>query len=328
MKYIICFLTVFLICSQTTFAQDVHYTRFYDAPLHLNPARAGDYLGTFKIGGIFRDQNYNLSNVYVTPDAYVDAPLFRGFAKSHWVGLGVNFLQDEAGVGGLKTSAITGALAYHIGNKDMSNSVSIGVSVGYTNRSVSDKAKFIFEEFLISGASTDANKITDQPIKYYDISAGVQVNMTVAESGNMKAGLSLGHLNNPKYSLLSGGNRLPLRTTLYLTLDAPVSERFNVLPAAYASMMRGNRDIALQMAGAIKINPLKNFRLIAGVGYRFSDAFQFLAGLDIKNTKLGLSYDLTHNPIKPTGGFEVSLSQVVMIYKKPKDNPVILCPRL
>ena len=41
--------------------QDIHFTRFYDAPITLNPAKAGDYLGTFRAGGIIRDQNYNLS---------------------------------------------------------------------------------------------------------------------------------------------------------------------------------------------------------------------------------------------------------------------------
>jgi hypothetical protein len=72
-------------------AQDVHFTRFYDAPTTISPAKTGDYLGTFRAGAIMRDQNYNLSHIYLTPAGYIDAPLIRGFRANHWVGVGLTF---------------------------------------------------------------------------------------------------------------------------------------------------------------------------------------------------------------------------------------------
>ena len=58
----------------------------------------------------------------------------------------------------------------------------------------------------------------------------------------------------------------------------------------------GQRDIAIQLAGGYKII-LQKFRLTGGVGYRIGDAIELLAGMDIKNTKIGISYDVSLNPI-------------------------------
>jgi hypothetical protein len=71
----------------------------------------------------------------------------------------------------------------------------------------------------------------------------------------------------------------------------------------------------MQMQAGFRINPSKGQRLIGGLGYRFGDAIQILLGMDIKNTRIGLAYDLTMNEIKPTGAFELSVSHIFMIYK-------------
>ncbi len=311
--------------------QDIHFTRFYDAPITLNPAKTGDYLGTFRAGGIIRDQNYNLSHVYVTPSVYVDAPIIRGFRANHWVGVGLTFLQDQAGVAGLKTSNFTGSAAYHIGlNKDLTSSITIGASYGLVARSVSDKNKILFEDGINNPVpSTDLMSINDQKVNYGDINAGLQYTLGLQEGGVVKMGFAVMHINKPKYGLVtSSASRMPMRFNIYGTADAPIAEKIDIIPALYVSTMAGQRDIALQIAGGYKLNSLKGNRIIGGVGYRFGDAVQLLAGMDIKNTKIGISYDITLNAIKPTGGFELSVSHIFMIYKKPKDNPVILCPRI
>ncbi len=327
LQYILC-----LLLTWTTLqGQDVHFTRFYDAPLTLNPAKSGDYLGTFRVGGIIRDQNYNLSHVYLTPSVYVDAPIIRGFRKTHWVGVGLTFLQDQAGAAGLKTTNFLGSAAYHIGlNNEMNSVFTIGASYGLVARSVVDKTKILFGDGINNPVpSEDLMNVNDEKINYGDINAGVQYTLGLQEGGNVKIGLAVMHINKPKYSLLtSGSDRLPTRFNIYGTADAPINDKIDLIPALYVSAIAGQRDIALQVAAGYKINTLKNYRLIGGIGYRIGDAIQLLAGMDIKNLKVGVSYDISLNPIKPTGGFELSLSHIFMVYKKPKDNPIILCPRI
>lgn len=311
-------------------AQDIHFTRFYDSPLTLNPAKAGDYLGTFRLGGIFRDQNYNYSHVFVTPSAYLDAPIIKGFAKTHWVGAGISFLQDVAGQEGLKNNDFAFNLAYHIGlDKNMESSVSIGASYGLAARSVSDKTKLLFGEFYTQGTSEDQNNVADNKVNFKDVNAGIQYTGVLNESGQLRLGLSVNHINRPRYGVLKGATyRLPMRINIYGTVDMPITDKIDILPTAYYSSISNHHDIVLQLMGGLRLNPLKGTRITAGLGYRFGDALEILAGMDIGTFKVGLAYDLTLNPIRPTGGFELSLSKIFMIYKKPKDNPVILCPRL
>lgn len=319
-----------IISISATRAQDVHFTRFYDSPLTLNPARAGDFLGTFRLGGIFRDQNYNYSHVFITPSAYLDAPIIRGFAKTHWVGAGLSYLQDDAGKAGLKSSDFAFNLAYHIGlDKNMESSISIGASYGLAARSVSDRTKLVFGEFYTQGTSEDQNNIADNQVNYKDVNAGIQYTGVVRESGQLRLGFSLNHINRPRYGVAQGSSyRLPMRINLYGTVDMPLTDKVDLIPAAYYSAITNHRQIVLQLMGGLRFNPLKGNRLTGGVGYRFGDALEFLAGVDLGTFRLGLAYDLTLNPLRPTGGFEIALSKIFMIYKKPKDNPVILCPRL
>lgn len=312
-------------------AQDVHFTRFYDAPTTISPAKTGDYLGTFRAGAIMRDQNYNLSHIYLTPAGYIDAPLIRGFRANHWVGVGLTFLMDQAGAAGLRTGAFTGSAAYHIGfNKKTSSYLSIGLSYSLAARSVVDKDKAIFEDGLINSIpSADLENINDEKVNYGYYSAGLQYTGGLNNGGQFKAGVAMMYLNRPRNGVIkSAGLRMPLRTNAYVTTDIPVADRIDILPAVYYATMAKQNDIAMQMQAGFRINPSKGQRLIGGLGYRFGDAIQILLGMDIKNTRIGLAYDLTMNEIKPTGAFELSVSHIFMIYKKPKDNPIILCPRI
>ncbi|MCO6460189.1 MAG: PorP/SprF family type IX secretion system membrane protein [Saprospiraceae bacterium] len=312
-------------------AQDVHFTRFYDAPTTISPASTGDYLGTFRAGAIMRDQNYNLSHIYLTPAGYIDAPLIRGFRDNHWVGVGLTFLMDQAGEAGLRTGAFTGSAAYHMGfNKKTASFLSIGISYSLAVRSVADKSKTLFEDELINSIpSVDIDNINDEKVNYGYYSAGLQFTSNLENRGNIRAGVAMMYLNRPRNGILKTANaKMPLRTNAYVTTDIPVSDRVDILPAAYYATMAKQSDLALQMQAGIRINPAKQQRIIGGLGYRFGDAIQILLGMDIKSTRIGLAYDLTTNAIKPTGALELAVSHIFMIYKKPKDNPIILCPRI
>ncbi|MDX1408173.1 MAG: type IX secretion system membrane protein PorP/SprF, partial [Saprospiraceae bacterium] len=71
--------------------------------------------------------------------------------------------------------------------------------------------------------------------------------------------------------------------------------------------------------------------LIGGFGYRLSDALQVLAGIQIKDVKVMLSYDLNTSRFSPAtgtfGGFEISAMYIGTIYKRPDPDPVLFCPR-
>ena len=84
-------------------AQDIHFTQFTYAPLSVSPAQTGLFEGTYRIGGLYRSQwNSGVKNGYQTPVLYVDLPI-AGLRKQDWIGLGVNFARDAAGLADRKS---------------------------------------------------------------------------------------------------------------------------------------------------------------------------------------------------------------------------------
>jgi len=69
-----------------------------------------------------------------------------------------------------------------------------------------------------------------------------------------------------------------------------------------------------------------------GVGGRLSDAAEVLLGLDWNDTRVALSYDVNlsqyQTATNTVGGFELAISHIFKVYKKPVVNPAILCPKL
>src|SRR5688572_3013971 len=95
---VLCFATI------TGLAQDIHLTQLYAMPMYLNPAFAGSNVcGRFSFN--YRDQWSAFDKGYVTKMAGFDHTLGR----SPW-GIGALIVQDEAGLGGLRTTLIQPAI--------------------------------------------------------------------------------------------------------------------------------------------------------------------------------------------------------------------------
>jgi len=98
MKFLSGMLIVLMIGVGELKAQDIHYTQYELSPMTLNPALTGAYEGTFRVGGIYRDQwSSVLNNQYVTYTLYGDLPVIRGFGKNDWFGAGILLTNDRAG---------------------------------------------------------------------------------------------------------------------------------------------------------------------------------------------------------------------------------------
>jgi len=101
--------SLLLFTTSVLHAQDIHWTQFTMSPLTLNPAFTGDFEGTFRIGGIYRDQ-YNFvrgrnpgGKGFRTPSFFVDVPIIM-LRKRDWVSAGIVAYADKAGTGGLTNS--------------------------------------------------------------------------------------------------------------------------------------------------------------------------------------------------------------------------------
>jgi type IX secretion system PorP/SprF family membrane protein len=314
-------------------AQDLHFTQFTYVPLAVNPAQTGLYEGTYRIGGLYRSQwNSGVKNGYQTPVLFVDLPI-KGLRKQDWIGVGVNFARDAAGIAALTNTGVGLNAAYHIGiDPKAQNVLSIGFAVGFMQRSV-NRDQLKFQDAIVgNGVSRDLANIEQKGISYTDFNLGANFRSKMSKTSTLNIGASLEHFLSPKDNLVTPtASKLPTRFNIYATVDAAINKRFSVFPALIFRTANGTSETMLHAVGGLKLDPKKNTMIRAGLGYRFGDALQVLGGIDFGDIRVGASYDYTTSSLradtKAQDGFEIAIAYIGKIFKKPNPPAALLCPK-
>ena len=138
-KKILIYLLSFFFSLGLSAQDSYHYTYFDMTPVSLNPALAGGFEGTARIGGLIREQDFGLqAGQYRSPLFYLDAPIIRGFRKQDWVGFGFSMQYDKQAnslpvvnpdeststlQSGIVTTTTIGGLTYHFAFDTKRNNV-------------------------------------------------------------------------------------------------------------------------------------------------------------------------------------------------------------
>jgi type IX secretion system PorP/SprF family membrane protein len=349
-----------LLALQSLSAQDIHFTQFNMSPMTLNPAMAGKFEGTVRIGGIYRDQFRSSINgvtgpdgntvrnaQFKTPSFWADAPIIRGFRKNDWVGVGIMFFTDKAGQGGMAHTGSKIGATYHLAlDKKAQTMLSIGAHYGGEQRRV-DNSRFFFERGYTN--STRPNNQYDPQqsgeaqaetnARYGDIDAGVVLSSRLNKRMDFNLGFSMFHVAEPRYTLLGGntgggggGNtRVPRRSSLHGQFNAKLTERFGISPAFLFQTQTGGQEIVLQGMGNYLFDEARDITLDFGLGYRMRDAMQAIVGMRYKALNVGLAYDINTSKLNTVsryrGGFELAANYIIKIYKPANIKQRVLCPR-
>jgi len=93
----------------------------------------------------------------------------------------------------------------------------------------------------------------------------------------------------------------------------------------------------LNVGTAVGYNFLEDSRtgqrtaLFGGVWYRIPHEIIFVGGVDYKDLRFGISYDLTVSDLRVAnasqGGFEISVGYVGKLFEARKRAPMMYCPR-
>ena len=350
-----------IFCFGTLQAQDIHYTLFNMSPLSLNPAQTGAFNGTFRIGGIYRDQWTGVISGagFTTPSVYVDAPIIKGFGKRDWIGVGATLINDEVGTHNLQTNHFLFSGAYHLALDKKANSIlTFGVQAGSVTRRLldanlnfADEYDFAAGEFIrgsganqATGGQNNQNELLFGNATYTDFSAGLMLRTLVGKESQLEVGFALNHITRPDYSLVGvdqnpnpgpGGPNLPkdaprpFTSTAHARLDVGLTDLWSLSPRILFQSTSGATELAAQAWAGRIIN--KDVNLNVGLGYRVGDSAQALFGIDYRDLRVALSYDINVSSItaitNSVGGFEVAAYYIVKIFKKPTVKPAILCPR-
>lgn len=317
-------------------AQDIHFTQFPFAPLHVNPAMTGGFSGSYRVGGIFRDQAAaitGLGSEFRTIHFFIDANFAKGFRKQDWIGFGINFLQDRSGAVSLGQGGFIAQASYHLGVGKKSD-LSIGAQYGSVTMNIKDRQKAIFENGA-GQASPDFNKLQNSA-SYNDISVGAAYTTRLtSQKHKLVFGVNVARVNNPRVSLSSGGtgNRLGSMITGHAGMEYHLNPRLDLLPALWIRNLKSFNNIAAQCVASYQVNPVKAFRLNAGLGYRLGDAMEVMFGADVKKVRFQVGFDLTVSGLSgaqnPTGFGAVEIAAIYTgnVVKKLNPKPKVFCPR-
>ncbi len=352
------FLIGFLLCmSYSMNSQDIHFTQYNFSPLTVNPAQTGDFYGSVRIGGLYRNQFTTITpNLYSTPSFYADSPVYKGFRDKDWVGAGISFYQDEAGTLGLVNGAYMMSLAYHLAtNRKATNYLSIGYQTGQVYRRLKNPGEADLASQYANGQFGDPNNaeifgllLPDRESTTYTThNAGLQFTSQINKYNKLKLGLAANHIGRQRFSLFTNGatgggggpnptpvitqGNVKMRFTLHGSVQSQVSKQLAFLTSWYGQKMSSGYELAVQCLAGYLLNEEKDFTLNFGLGYRVGDAAQLLVGATSGRFKFGVAYDVNLSGLTPAtntvGGFEMAAQYIINIYKKPTVDPVIICPR-
>jgi type IX secretion system PorP/SprF family membrane protein len=297
-KYIT-LLTVTIFAGQLLCAQDLHFSQFFNSPLTTNPANTGFIPDAdYRIGASYRNQYSALMDVpYKTLSVFGDAQVFRNKLENGWLGLGGVILRDVAGSGSLTSTKIYGSVAYHqlLGNSSL---LTAGFNLGWANKRI-DQSKLKFPD-QFDGKFFDGPTsvvLANNNISYFDVQAGMNYAYFPTEDIYINAGYSIHHVNRPKETFFaeeaSDNNRIAIRHIGFINAIYKLNDNVIINPNAYYTNQAKASELVFGLNGAYNLSGDGAKQLIAGLYYRWGDAFVPMIGFELNHIKFTFSYDVT-----------------------------------
>src|SRR5215467_7589410 len=164
-----------------TYAQDIHFSQFFQAPLLRNPSLAGIYTGDIRVQAVYRDQWNSVTNAYKT--ASLDGEYKMPIGKANdFVTLGMQLLYDKAGTISWTSTYVLPALNYHKSlSAEKNRYLSLGFMGGIVQRRI-DRSKVTTNSTYDNG--TDGEYFNTPSYLYADGSVGMSYNSDLNNNPN------------------------------------------------------------------------------------------------------------------------------------------------
>ena len=343
------FVFVFCISTNTTFAQDLHFTNYFIAPTFFNPAQTGAFSGNLRGALLYRDQWRSVApNPFQSAIIAFDSPIVFGLTKQHWVGVGMTLFNDRAGSPGQTWSGFYPSVSYHIAfDKKFRNVFTIGAQYGFASRGYNTDGWISEDEELgqIGFTSPDRGIIMGEPgsgddfsAGYSDLNIGIMFKSAIDKFSKIEIGAALMHVFSPNFSFgqnttsgTSSISEIGSRINAHIKYRRASSPQMIWEPSIYYSSTTGASNIQIQLRNQYLLKKKGDFSIITGLGYRLGDSAQILTGVQYKDWVIALSYDYGISELASEGissAYELGVQKLFIFNKRPKVKPIIYCPRL
>jgi len=246
MKAIIPFILLITLFCAPIQAQDEHFSQFYAIPIHMNPALAGAYGGTYRMTVINRDQwNNNLESPYRTFAAGGDTKFKLNFGKrktqDHF-GMGLFFISDRVARFQAYTNQMSAYFAYHkrLGDK-VPSYLGIGAKFGVIQKNI-NYDNLTFEDQFNQLNAYEGQTIDGPPpnnFGFFDMSVGLNYHLDM-DKVDYFIGFAAHHITNPSTSFyfrlrianpsIDISQQLDSRYVAHFSMDRKISQKWALQP--------------------------------------------------------------------------------------------------
>lgn len=314
--------------TATLWAQDVHFSQFYNAPLTLNPAMTGLIAEDVRATLNYRSQWGSVTTPYETMAASTDFSILKGQLGDDFVGLGLMVMNDRAGDLGLRHTQVQVSASYSKAlNGEGNQYLTAGAQVGVVQRAFDlNNARF---DSQYDGITIDPNRpsgeVIDRPNFFHaDLSAGLAWFYMPTPKTSFYLGAGWAHLNRPNVSFLAAaGDRQLRKVTLHGGMELPVGASLSIVPQVVFLAQGPHRETNAGMLFKIAMHPdygvdYGQAAFYVGGMYRIGDAVIPMLRLDISQVSVTASYDFNVSALNPAsrsnGGFELSMVYRQFLY--------------
>ena len=293
------------------YTQDPVFTQYFQAPLNINPAFAGNtYAPVVHINT--RIEWPAIDFMYNTYALSVDR-----FFEKYKFGAGFFIVSDNSGNGIYKRFRLEGIVSYRLEVSE-SRFLKMGMSLGYGYNSL-DWDRLVFADMLtgkggvvLPGGSrlpTKEERPEELSGGYLDISTGL-----LFYSETFYGGIAVKHANGPDNFLSANANDniMPVRLAIHAGAQFDISGG-----DVYHYVFYSPQVLYVYQAGMQQVavhNTVDFGSIFAGIGYRYNfgnaDAVLFSAGVKKDMFKIAYSFDYTVSAltISTGGAHEIGVS--------------------
>ena len=328
---IIYFHTLFLNKEHgAVFAQDIHFSQFYMAPLTQNPGFAGALYG-MEANVNYKEQWRSVGSPYKTVAASYNLSLQKKKRAKAYFALGLDFFSDKAGDSKMGTTQanLTGAAHVYL---DRYTKFGGGLQVGFAQRSVDYTSLTWGNQFdgmaynptlssrenLPAAASTVYPDVAAGVVYSYNNTAGMR-RVTDNNDFRVNIGLSVFHISQPNYSFQGNNDKLYAKFVLHgnALLSIPYSN-IGFVPGVIFYKQGGPSEVLAGSLIRYVLNQKSKYtrnRITSAISlggyFRAKDAAVAAFLIEYSNYSIGMSYDVNISSLKVAsvgrGGFELSL---------------------
>lgn len=301
----------------TARAQDPQFGHFYSNSMLYNPAFTGNVdLGRFALS--YRNQWPGIPGNFVSY-----AASYEHYFDEASSGVGIQFVSDRAGSGGMTTNSANAMYSYQIRiNRKLA--LLTGVKAGIHSRFY-DFSKFTFADQI---ARDDAPESTVEEfrerINYPNFGTG----LVFYHQEKYWFGLSLDHINQPQNGFQDETSQLDVRTALQAGWNFPLNKGYGghsnskiTVAALYKAQRKWDQ---LDLGMYYRTDPYMVGIWYRGLPFKSNessaanvDAMMLLMGFKLDRIAFAYSYDLTLSALAGNTGGSHEIS-IILEYPKPK----------